>query len=81
MQVRREVDGSLSILTAGDVAATVDPEPVATDLPVSRMAYRLPYAWYIVALSRTGTGKAALVALPVILLALSVSRRSGRRWS
>ncbi len=76
MKVLRESDGSVSLLTKGDANTTVDPEPVATDLPVSRMVFSVPYAGYVLEFSRTSTGKVALIVLPALLLLLSIRRKS-----
>ena len=77
VKVLREQSGTVNLLTKGDANATADPEAVATDLPVSRMVYSLPYAGYVLEFSRTSTGKVALMAVPALLLLLSIGRKSG----
>ncbi|MDA0301999.1 MAG: signal peptidase I, partial [Chloroflexi bacterium] len=76
VKVLRETDGTTNLLTKGDANASADPEPVATELPVSRMVYSLPYAGYVLEFSRTTTGKAALIVTPALLLLLSIGRKS-----
>ena len=76
VKVLREQSGTVNLLTKGDANATADPEAVATDLPVSRMVYSLPYAGYVLEFSRTSTGKVALIAVPALLLLLSIGRKS-----
>ena len=76
VKVLREDDGSVSLLTKGDANATADPEPAATELPLSRMVFSVPYAGYVLEFSRTGAGKVALIAIPALLLLLSIRRSS-----
>jgi signal peptidase len=76
VKVLREGDGTTNLLTKGDANSSADPEPVATELPVSRMVYSLPYAGYVLEFSRTSTGKAALIVAPALLLLLSIGRKS-----
>ncbi len=77
VKVLREANGTTNLLTKGDANASADPEPVATDLPVSRMVYSLPYAGTVLAFSRTNAGKVVLIAAPALLLLLSIGRKSG----
>ena len=77
VKVLREANGTTNLLTKGDANASADPEPVATDLPVSRMVYSLPYAGYVLEFSRTSAGKIVLIAVPALLLLLSIGRKSG----
>jgi len=76
VKVLREANGMVNLLTKGDANSTADPEPVATDLPVSRMVISVPYAGYILEFSRTSAGKVALIAAPALLLLLSIRRKS-----
>ncbi|MGE3857476.1 MAG: signal peptidase I [Dehalococcoidia bacterium] len=76
VKVLREADGTTNLLTKGDANSTADPEPVATDLPVSRMVYSLPYAGYVLEFSRTTAGKGTLIVVPALLLLLSIGRSS-----
>ena len=76
VKVLRESNGMVNLLTKGDANSTADPEPVATDLPVSRMVISVPFAGYVLEFSRTSAGKVALIAAPALLLLLSIRRRS-----
>ena len=77
VKVLREANGTTNLLTKGDANASADPEPVATDLPVSRMVYSLPYPGYVLEFLRTGAGKIVLIGVPALLLLLSIGRKSG----
>ena len=76
VKVLRETDGMVNLLTKGDANATADPEPVATDLPVSRMVFSVPFAGYVLEFSRTLAGKATLIVAPALMLLLSIRRKS-----
>ena len=76
VKVLREANGTVNLMTKGDANATADPEVVATDLPVSRMVFSVPWAGYVLEFSRTGAGKIAFIAVPGLILLLGLGRRT-----
>ena len=79
VKVLREANGTVNLMTKGDANATADPEVVATDLPVSRMVFSVPWAGYVLEFSRTGAGKIAFIAVPGLILLLGLGRRTDRK--
>jgi signal peptidase len=77
--VRHAEDGTPIFRTKGDANATADPQEVSADLPISRMAYTIPYAGYLLEFASTLPGKFLLVLLPalgLVVLTLDAARRS-----
>ena len=64
----RTVDDIPVFRTKGDANANIDPEEVSGALPISKMAYSVPLAGFVVGFAQTIAGKIVLIALPLMLL-------------
>src|SRR5690606_27699750 len=54
-----------------------DPGEVRAELPISRMLYTVPYAGYLLAFATSPFGKALLVGMPAVVLAVLAFWRPG----
>ncbi len=77
----REVDGVPVFETKGDANETADPEAVQATALISKMQYSVPYVGYVLMFGRSTMGKAVLIVVPLLALALSFlpARRLRRR--
>ena len=67
----REVDGVSVFETKGDANETADPEAVQATELISKMQYSVPYVGYVLMFGRSTMGKAVLIVVPLVALALS----------
>ncbi len=77
--VRHAEDGTPIFRTKGDANATADPEELSAELPISRMAFTVPYAGYLLEFAATLPGKAILILVPalgLVVLSVDAARRA-----
>ncbi len=71
-------NGQLGFITQGDQNTTPDSEPASLQGPGDKVVYNVPYAGYVLSFAESGTGRLALIGVPLALF-VALSLRENRQ--